>query len=244
MLQQNDQSTDSADDLSDDVTEYHTAVGLESALIPRQPMNIGYSLGAYDYDSELQDDSEIHNLTLGWQWLYSPHLTFNAGAGPSYVVTDNQEDTWGYNGNIGTGYQLERGSVGFALKKGFERQNFTGQTIDSGLIDYWDTRINFSYQLLASTSVSLFTGYRYEDQDELIVSDVATSASDVPDLQTNTITTKRFSAGCSARYSFWQWYALDLSYKYADQVSERPEDEYDEHKVMLTVSYSKELFHW
>lgn len=251
---QNDQPAVQADDLSNDLTEYHTEVSLESSLIPRQPLRLGYSRAAYDYDSELQDDTAIHNLTLGWQWQYSPHLTFNAGAGPSYAVTDNQDDTWGYNGELGSGYKLERGNFSLAVEKGLERQNFTGQTVANGLTDFWDTRANFSYNLLASTTVSLFTGYRYEDQDELTAGDVVTTRSTDPALQTDaasaytaqtdTITTKRLTAGCSAKYSFWQWYAVDLSYKYANQVSERAEDQYDDHQVMLTLSFEKEVFRW
>jgi hypothetical protein len=235
------------DDLSDDVTEYHTAIGLEYSSIPRHPLGLDYSRVAYDYDSELQDDSEIHNLTLNWQWLYSQHLTFNAGAGPTYVTTDNQDDTWGYNGNLGTDYQLKRGRINFSLLKGMERQNFTGQTIDNGLIEYWDANARFFYNLLESTSLSIFAGYRYEDQDDLpavaILDSLTTSSADSAD-QLETITTKRFSTGCSLRYSFWQWYDLELSYNYADQTSELAADEFDEHQVTLVLSFAKEFFRW
>lgn len=248
-IDQNVRSTDPADDLSDDVTEYNAAVGLNYLAIPRQPLSLEYSLASYDYDSDLQDDTDIHNLTLGWQWQYTPHLSFNAGAGPSYVVTDNQDDTWGYNGNLGTRYQLERSIFSLDVQKALERQNFTGQTIDNGLIDYWDARASFSYKLLASTTVSLFAGYRYEDQDELTLANIVATQSASSSLQADAaqleeINTKRFTTGCSLTYAFWQWYALDLSYNYADQISDRPDDEYDEHQVMLTLSFAKELFHW
>ncbi len=242
-------STVNPNDLSDDVTEYQTGLGLESSRIPHQPLSLDYNRAAYDYDSDLRDDSEIHNLTLGWQWQYSPHLTFNAGAGPSYVMTDNQDDTWGYNGNLGVNRKLERGSLGLFVNKGLERQNFTGNTIDNGLIDFWDSRADFSYQLLASTTVSLFTGYRYEDNDTVVASNTLSSQVDASALQTDAtqtgkITTKRFSTGCSAKYSFWQWYAVNLSYSYANQVSDTPVNEYDEHRAMLTLSYEKEFFQW
>lgn len=248
-IDQTFESTDLLDDLSEDVTEYHANLSLVSAAIPRQPLSFEYGLASYNYDSELYDDSDIHNLTLGWQWQYSPNLSYNAGVGPSYAVTDNQDDTWGVNGNLGTSYRMARSSFNLNLRKGLERQNFTGQTIDNGLIDYWDGRATFSYQLLVSTTVSLFAGYRYEDQDELTLANIVATQSvgsgQLADaLEIETITTKRFTTGCSLTYSFWQWYALDLSYNYADQVSEIPDDEYDEHQVMLTLSFAKELFRW
>lgn len=244
-----DADSPAEEDLSDDLTQYQTEVRLESAFIPHQPLSLGYSRAAYDYDAETKHDSEIHNLTLGWQWEYSPHLTLSAGAGPSYVVTEEEEDAWGYNGKLGTAYKLERGSFRLAVEKGLERQNFTGETADNGLVDFWNSRADFSYQLLDSTTVSLFAGYRYEDQDEEMqetadISQAADPETPSDTLQTETITTKRFSTGCSAKYAFLQWYAADLSYSYADQLSETPEDEYDEHRVILTLSFEKELFRW
>ena len=59
-----------------------------------------------------------------------------------------------------------------------------------------------------------------------------------------TVTTQRFYTGCSLRYSFWQRYALDLSYRYTDQTSDDPGEEYNEHLVLLTLSFNTELFRW
>jgi hypothetical protein len=111
--------------LSDDLSEYHADTGIAYEGIVHHPLRLDYGLVIYDFDDEAQSDSEIHELTLGWRWLYSPHLTYNAGAGPSYAKTDGQDDTWGYNGELGADYTLERGRFGLSVVKGLERQNFT-----------------------------------------------------------------------------------------------------------------------
>jgi len=134
------------------------------------------------------------------------------------------------------------------VQKGLERRNFTGEVDENGLIDYWDGRADFSYQLLQSTTVALFAGYRDEDQDEVVPGSASLPPLDAAQQLENdlieTVTTQRFYTGCSLRYSFWQWYALDLSYRYADQTSDDPGDEYDEHQVMLTLSYATEFWRW
>lgn len=242
------EAADVPEEPSDDLDEYYADAGVEYDGIARHPLRLDYGLAVYDYDDEALGDSEIHDLTFGWRWNRSPHVTYNAAAGPSYATTDGQDDTWGYNGELGANYTIDRGSLRLGLEKGMERRNFTGEVDDNGLIDYWDGRADFSYQLLQSTTVALFAGYRYEDQDEVVRGGASLPPPDGAQLLENdlieTVTTERFYTGVSVKYSFWQWYALDLSYSYADQTSDDPEDEYDEHQIMLTLSYTKELFRW
>jgi len=242
------QAADVPEEPSDDLEEYYADAGVEYDGIARHPLRLDYGLAVYDYDDAALGDSEIHDLTFGWRWNRSPHVTYNLGAGPSYATTDGQDDTWGYNGEIGADYTIERGKFHLGVEKGLERRNFTGEVDDNGLIDYWDGRADFSYQLLQSTTVALFAGYRYEDQDEVVRGGVSLPPPDAAQQLENdlieTVTTERFYTGISAKYSFWQWYALDLSYRYSDQTSDDPGDEYDEHQIMLTLSYNKEFFHW
>jgi len=234
---------------SDDLDEYYADAGVEYDGIARHPLRLDYGLAVYNYDDAARADSEVHDLTLGWRWLYSPHLTMNAGAGPSYATTDGQDDTWGYNGEIGADYTIERGKFHLGVEKGLERRNFTGEVDDNGLIDYWDGRADFSYQLLQSTTVALFAGYRNDDQDEVVrgggsLPPSTDAAQQLENDLIETVTTQRFYTGCSVKYSFWQWYALDLRYRYADQTSDDPGDEYDEHLVTLTLSYAKDFWRW
>jgi hypothetical protein len=234
-------ATGSAENVSDDVSEYHAGAGAEYNGIARHPLSLNYRYSLYDYEDEAEGDTQVHDLTFGWKWLHSPRLTFSLAAGPSYAETDGQDDTWGGNGEAGIDYAMEKAHFNFTLAKGLERQNFTGETDNNGLIDYWDARASYSRQLLESTTFSLSVGYRYEDQDEL--KSIVDGKSGQDDLF-ETINTQNFYAGCGLKYLFWQWYALDLSYRYGDQVSDNPDDEYDEHIVMLKLSFVKDFWRW
>ena len=190
---------------SDDLSEYHAETGIAYEGIVHQPLRLDYGLVVYDYDDEARSDSEIHDLTLGGRWLYSPHLTFNAGAGPSYATTDGQDDTWGYNGELGADYTLEHGRFGLSVVKGLERRNFTGEVDQNGLLDFWDARTDFSYRLLESTTLSLFAGYRDEDQDKVVQAGTALPPPTDSSQQTEgdlleTVTTQRFYTGGSVKY--------------------------------------------
>lgn len=236
-----DGTTGTVEDISDDVSEYHADAGLEYNGIVRQPLMLNYGYNLYDYEDASEGDTQIHNLTFGWKWLYSPQLTYSLAAGPSYAETDGEDDTWGGNGQAGIDYTMERARFNFTLAKGLERQNFTGETDNNGLIDYWDVQASYSRQLLESTTFYLITGYRYEDQDELTAAADATSGQEAV---VETVNTQNIYAGCGLQYAFWQWYALDLSYRYGDQTSDNPEDEYDEHTVMLKLSFTKDFWRW
>jgi len=234
---------------SNDISEYHAETGAEYSGIAHHPLRLSYGYSLYDYDDEAEGDSRVHDLTLGWQWQYSPHLTFSLAAGPSYAETDGEDDTWGGNGEAGIDYAMEHGRFNFTLAKGLERQNFTGETDNNGLVDYWDGRASYSWRLLESTTLSVFAGYRYEDEDQpvenaspaAVATDTATADEEAV---LETVNTQYISAGCAVTYSFWQWYALNLSYRYGNQTSDNIEDEYDEHTVMLRLSFTRDIFQW
>ncbi|MBB5346964.1 outer membrane beta-barrel protein [Desulfoprunum benzoelyticum] len=243
------QTVDVPEEPSEDLDEYGAGMGVSYEGIVHQPLSLAYGLSASDYDDETQNDSEIHDLTFGWRWHRSPHVTYNAGAGPSYARIDRQDDTWGYNGEIGADYAIERGRFHIAVEKGMERQNFSGEVDENGLIDYWDGRADFSYQLFESTSVAVFAGYRYEDQDEVVPGSAALppppdAAQMLENDLVETVNSQRLYAGCSVSYSFRQKYNLNLSYRYTDQTSDDPGDEYEAHQIMLTLSYATDFWRW
>jgi hypothetical protein len=190
---------------SDDVNEYHADAGITYEGIDHNPLSLDYGLAVYDFDDDAQSDSEIHDLTFGWIWQRSQHITYNAAAGPSYAKTDGQDDTWGYNGELGADYAMEHGRFRLSVEKGLERRNFTGEVDENGLIDFWEGRADYSYRLLESTTLSLFAGYRDEDQDEVsqintALSSPADSSQQIEDNLLETVTTQRFYTGGSVKY--------------------------------------------
>ena len=63
-------------------------------------------------------------------------------------------------------------------------------------------------------------------------------------LQGLTTTKKRTTLGGGLQYSFWESYAASLQYTFVHQESETAIDEYDEHRLMLMLSYNKDFFRW
>ena len=56
-------------------------------------------------------------------------------------------------------------------------------------------------------------------------------------------TEKTWEAGVSVGYNFLRWYTVSVSYRYADYQSEYDQD-YDEHRVMLSLTATSEIFRW
>lgn len=232
-----------------DLSEFRASTKLESGLIEHHPLSLGYSYFGVDYDADDRSNGAIHDLTLGWQWLIAKDWTYSLGGGPSYVEKEEQDATWGYNANTSLQYGFEGGSLALSATRGFERQNFTG-TDENGLSEFWQSRIDFKYELQRDLAWRLYTAYRYEDQE--VVSQRLQGPADSGEnavvaqytTETDTYNRKRFSVGTGIGYTFWQLYTVALSYDYAVQDSEKVNDSYDEHRLVLTLSMHTDLFNW
>lgn len=235
-------------DIEKDLNEYRAATAIQANLIDHQSQMLFYRFYGDDYDAEQRNNSTIHDMTLGWQWDISKELMFSLGAGPSYSKIEGSEGEWGYNGFMAGWLAFERGIINLSANRGYERRNFTG-TNDNGLREFWETKLTINYQLLQYLSASLYSSYRDEDEEViLVVTPVApdpeiTTATDF-DTETVTFNRKRFSTGASLGYIFWQWYTATISYDFIHQDSEKVDDSFDEHRVFVTLSYETDFFSW
>ncbi len=53
-----------------------------------------------------------------------------------------------------------------------------------------------------------------------------------------------YIAGTGLSYTFLQFYTASVDYTFTKLDSDRAGDDYDDHRVLLTLSWQKELFHW
>lgn len=238
-----DQETDN------DLREYRAETILESTLIEQHPLSMRYSFYGVDYDDPERSSAAIHDGTLGWKWNVSKDFSFSLGAGPTYQQTEGQDGEWGYNANLGLEYRLERGSLKLTANRGFDRENFSG-TDETGLKEYWQSRLEMSYSPLQQLTLSLFASYRYEDQEEITSAEPVVAEGEVPTEESPLLTEteffnrQRYMAGAKIGYDFGQWYKLSLAYDYTHQDSEREDDSYDDHRATITLSYEQDLFKW
>jgi hypothetical protein len=236
----------------DDLHEFRAATLLESRTAEHHVLSLKYGFTGVDYDDARRANTNLHDATAGWVWELAKDTSFYLGGGPSYYKTEEQDGTWGYNAAMKLRYGLERGAIEFSLDRGYDIQNFTGSDDESGIREYWQTRLDFSHQLLEDLSWRLFVNYRDEDQEEVtgqrLIGTVGDAISDVIDEQfaidTDTFNRKRLGAGTSLGYKFAQWYAVTISYNYTNQESEQVDDSYDEHRVVLSLSMEKDFLKW
>ncbi len=232
-------------EIDNDLTEYLLAAGIESSLFDHHPLSLNYSSSLVSFDDDTNNvDSEIHNITLGWQWLFSSNIRFNLGGGPSFAQYEGEEGQWGTNGQMGLSYEQEHSVLTFSADGGYDRQNFSG-TDENGLQEYWQSRLNFRQEILQDLSWTLFASYRYQDTEEVLSIEPESDELDAELLvTTETINKEIYSAGTSVNYSFWQYYNLSFSYAYKKQYSDKADDSYDTHLVSVMLGTKQEIFKW
>ena len=241
--------TTTGENTDQDLSEYRASTMLESRLIDHHPLSLTYNFLQVAYDDATLNTSFLHDVTFGWQWDIAKEFRVNLGGGPSYQETEGQTGNWGYNANAGINYTLEHSSIGVTATHGFDRQNFTG-TNENGLREFSQAQVDYQYEIFKDLTLRMLTSYRYEDQEEITGQKIATADSgtatadnqSVP--ETTVFNRQQFTAGTSAGYRFWRWYTVNLSYNYLKQDSEKVNDSYDEHRLILSLAMEKELFAW
>ncbi len=216
----------------DDLDEYRASFLLDHELSTQHSLSGAYRYNQTDYDSNLQNDSEIHDFTFGWGWRVSPKLDISLGVGPTYSKIDGSSGDWNSNENFSLNYRLERGSVGLTASHGISTDNFDG-TNDRGNNEFWQLQSNVNYSLYQYTTVSGYVGYYEEDPED-----------NGSNISNNNADRKTYSAGCSINQRFLERYVASLSYGYVHNTSDDPDDEYDDNRVAFSISYENDFFQW
>ena len=95
--------------------------------------------------------------------------------------------------------------------------------------------------------------YRYEDRTDELLPLIGVLASDDPPsaiedeetVQLGEYHRDYYIAGIGFSYTFYQFYTASIDYRYTRRESDRPvRDEYTDNRVLLTLSWEKDLFRW
>ncbi len=220
-----------------DLNEYHGDAGLEYDLSSRNAFLItyGYIGSRYD-DTTFNKDADIHQGQLSWRSKFTPHFSTDLGGGPSYIKQQDQGGKTGYNAHARLNYALEHGFLGLGVDKTYAVQNFSG-TGTGGYVDGWTARGNVGYQFFKELSSGLFVSF--SDQNHNNANLTTTAGSN------ESYTEKISSAGLTLNYGFWRWYTVTLGYTFTHQEADTNLiNQFDEHRVYLTLGAKKELFRW
>lgn len=215
------------DELSEDLKEYYLDLAIENNSIVNNPITVSYNYIATRYDEDLQNDSDIHQMRLTWRKDFSSRMYTILGIGPTYVETDGQDDEWSENGIAEVNYTFQHGFINFLVEKSYDVDNFSGSD-ERGAVDTWESRLAGSYRLKKDIALSGRLSCINEDREE-----------EGGDFQRD-----RYIAGTVLSYTFWQYYTASIDYTFTKQESDRVGDDYDDHRVLLTLSWEKELFRW
>lgn len=232
-------STPTVDDLSDDLKEYHLLLALDNESIARNPLSLSYNYIGTKYDETLQDDSDIHQVRLTWRRDFSSRMYTVLGVGPSYEKTQGRDANFAGNGIAEVNYAVEHGVFNFQIEKAYDVDNFSGSD-ESGLTDSWTTLLSGSYQLQRELTLSGRLSYIYEDREDFLATTGGSGVlSDLDEYHND-----RYIAGAVLSYNFQQFYNASIDYTFTKQDSDRIGEDYEDHRLLLTLSWEKELFHW
>ena len=131
----------------------------------------------------------------------------------------------------------------------YEFDNFDGR--NSGLSKTWLSTLEYQHHFTPVLQAALNASYEKADHDNPGLTGVVIlageSGSTSSALAGNTgrfqYQDETYGLGVAVSYTFLQFYTLAASYNYADFQSDYQRD-YDEHRAMLQLSASTELFRW
>jgi len=219
---------------SDDLQEYHGRIRTNYAWNPHDIFFSQYAYAATKYDDTSQENSAIHDLTLGWNHDFNRRLRGTLSGGPSFLVPENGSTETGYNAYAGLIWQFRNATFSWNTSYAYEFDNFDGSR--TGLTKTWSNALQYSYRFSPYLDMNLSGGYDKSDQEDQ-QSRPSSNNSD----RFNT-TEETYDLGLTVRYNFLRWYTLATTYGYSQHYA--PEDDYDEHRLVLSLTASTDIFHW
>ena len=225
-----------------DLWEYRGGIGVENNSFNLNQYLLDYDYIGARYDETAADDTtvedvDIHALTLTWQRDISPQWSVGLGGGPTYVRRDVRDDQWGGNGLAEINYFGRYTSYGLVLEKGYDVDGFSGAD-EIGLVDYTRATLSASHQLLEFLSLNGALIYSQDIRD-LPLTEIDEEDGDVDDY-----TEDYFAASAGLIYSFLRDYNLGLQYTYSVLDSDLAGADYDDHRILLTLSWEREWLRW
>lgn len=248
------QETVELEDLNEDLQEYRGRLRLNYDWSDKNLYFGEYSYSATNYESEQSEDAAIHRFTAGWEHAFTNTLRMTLSGGPTFISYDKSDNETGYNAFAGLNWKFARSSLSASTAYDYEFENFDGRS--SGLSKTWYSQLAYNYQITPSLQAGLSGGYERSDRDEprdvrrlaaieAAVAPAIDGEATIPPPETDNFqyTDETWDAGVKLSYNFLRRYTVAVSYRYADFQSDYDLD-YDEHRVLLTLTASSEIFRW
>ena len=232
-FEDSDNYTDANFDDSEDFTTHSAGfnLGYSHSVWNSYSAGVNYSEKNYDTDSievPVDDRNDYYTVSgnLGWTHAFSPTKTLSMSAGPSYVHRDKDDSRMSGNGNVNYTSAFENGSWFVGAFAGLDDRSLGGDA-DEDLSEYKRAMTGVSWQVAEDLSASLGASFR---DDEFLTS----TGNDE----------ETYNANARLHYSFGRYFHLSGRYVYTQVVADNSEDEYVNHRFLITLGASKELKRW
>lgn len=222
----NYQFSDTNFDDREDIRSHIPSIQLDYTRTPQQAIFGRYSLGHTDYMGS-SADYDTHAGVLGMALAIDSQTSLNGYGGYSLVKRDNNRDTDAFTYGLGYSHQEQLSSIAINGAGGLEDQHYSGVD-NAGLTRFWSANGTFSYQFMEFLRGNLAAGVRFDEFLE--------RAQNPNELS--------LDASLGLTYSFLRWYSLSPTYSFRQLNADDATNDYDDHRILMTLSASKELWRW
>ena len=206
-----------------DSRQHNTDARLTYRLTPHKSI---YGQGSFRTENYSNNKSGYDSVggRLGYSQQIDQRSDIDLGAGFSSTDREGGSSTGAFDYSLAYRRQLEKGVFTVDGAGGFDDQQFNGE--NDGLSKFWSIKSVLGYQLTEKLTSSIYALYRKDKYIE-----------QVPERDEDS-----YEAGGRLDWAFSRWYAAGLRYVYHKLDSNIANLDYDDHRLYLTLSASKELW--
>lgn len=224
--------------LPNDLMEYRLGVDLSFQYDQTDSYDLTYDYIGARYDEAGLGDNDIHQARVNWRKKFSRQVSTVIGVGPTYTQNEERDDAWSGNGIAQIHVSDRRWAYSLSVEKGYDVENFSG-TSDKGTVDYWSSYLKASLQFTEAVSVKGKLTYKDEQKDRVVTADDTAAETELESYDQY-----RYGGEAAVEYRFSKEYSASLLYRFTRQESDLEEQSYDDHRLLLTVSWNSEILHW
>lgn len=235
--------------VSGDLDEYRATVRFDYLHGPADFFPFVYNFVGVKYENEIQRDSYAHEFTVGWAQDFDSRTHLTLGGGPTYVNGEGVKGEWDYNVYLDFTRDFTHSSFSLFMEKKYDTSNFSGSTTDAGFKDTYKARAQYNQQFTQGFSGDLFAIYRWESNldpqgDALIVADGDTETTNEESIGDLTYDKNIYEVGVGLNYDFLRHYNARLRYSYYVSDGDLDRDQYNDHRILFTLSANTDLWRW
>lgn len=210
-------------EVSDNFDNWNGSITLANKFTKYLSGSIRYSHTIMDYRGNTED-YKVYDPSIGISYTIAENTFLSLNAGYFIQDRENSDDESGLslNGNLGKTWEFKRGSINATGSSGYEESYFGSENL--GFNRYYGVKTSANYRLTKSLTGNITGSFRrnkYINQDD-----------------NRTDRLKNAGIGLTFNPITIRWLNLSLNYSYRTVDSTQKENEYDENRVILSITLS------